>query len=70
LALIHRREVRKLLEDQEALVRQMQTELEAVAKPVVPAKPTEAVEGAENNDDDEETADEKEPLILHVLNED
>jgi hypothetical protein len=46
----------------------MQTELEAVAEPMVPAKPTKAEDVAEN-EDDEETADEQEPSILHVLNE-
>jgi hypothetical protein len=69
LALTHREEVTKLLEGQEALVHQMRTEMEAVAEPVVPAEPTEAAKGPED-DDDEETADEQEPSILHVLNED
>jgi hypothetical protein len=47
----------------------MQTEMEAVVEPVVPAQPTEAV-GAAEEDDDKETVDEQEPSILHVLNED
>jgi hypothetical protein len=42
-------------------------EMEAVAEPVVPrSQPTEAAE----EEDDEETADEQEPSILNVLNED
>jgi hypothetical protein len=43
--------------------------METVAKPVVPAKPTEVAEAVEE-DDDEETADHQEPSLLHVLNED
>jgi hypothetical protein len=69
LALTHREEITKLLEEHDALVRRMQTEVEAVAKPVVPAQPTEAV-GAAEEEDNKETADEQEPSILHVLNED
>jgi hypothetical protein len=45
----------------------METEIEAVAEPVRPA--SQPTEGAEEADDDE-TADELEPSILHVLNED
>jgi hypothetical protein len=69
LAFIHRGEITKLLEGQEVLVSQMQTELEAVAEPVVPAKTTKAAEVAKE-EDDEETADEQEPSILHVISED
>jgi hypothetical protein len=54
LALIHREEVTRLLEEHDALVRRMQTEMEAVAEPVVPvSQPTEAAE----EEDDEETVD-------------
>jgi hypothetical protein len=70
IALTHREEVTKLLAEHDELVRRMQTEMEAVAEPVVPTtQPTEAAEAAEE-EDDEETADEQEPSILHVLNED
>jgi hypothetical protein len=69
LALTHREEVTKLLEGQEALVHCMQTEMEAVTQPVVHAEPMGATKGPEE-DNDEETADEQEPSILHVLNED
>jgi hypothetical protein len=45
----------------------METEKEAVAEPVRPASgPTGEAEEA----DDEETADEQEPSILNILNED
>jgi hypothetical protein len=48
----------------------MQTEIETVVELVVPAsQPTAALEAAED-DDDVETADEQEPSILNVLNED
>jgi hypothetical protein len=60
----------KLLEGQETLVNNMRTELETVVEPVVPAKPTEAAKGFKYDDDDEETAEEQEPSILNVLNED
>jgi hypothetical protein len=43
--------------------------MEAVAESVVPAEPTEAAKGPEE-DEDKETADEQEPSILHILNED
>jgi hypothetical protein len=71
IALSHREEVTKLLAEQEALVRKMQTEMEAVAEPVVPTtEPSGASVGVNEDDDDEETADEQEPSILNVLNED
>jgi hypothetical protein len=70
LALSHREEITKLLEFQGALVDRMQKEMETVAEPVAPAEPTEAVQGSEFEDDDEETAEEQEPSILQVLNED
>jgi hypothetical protein len=44
--------------------------METVAEPVVPAEPTETVKGSEYDYDDEETAEEQEPSILNVLNED
>jgi hypothetical protein len=47
----------------------MQTEMEAVAEPVVPTQSTEAAEAVEG-DHDEETTDEQEPSILNILNED
>jgi hypothetical protein len=71
IALSHQEEVTKLLAEQEELVWKMQTEMEAVAKLVVPTmQPTGASTGVNEEDDDEETADEREPSILHVLNED
>jgi hypothetical protein len=67
LALIHREEVTKLLGEHDELVRRMETEMEAVAELVRPvSQPTEGAEEADN----EETADEQEPSILNVLNED
>jgi hypothetical protein len=67
LALTHREEITKLLGEHDKLVRRMETEMEAVAEPVRPtSQPT---EGAEEADGDE-TADEQEPSILNVLNED
>jgi hypothetical protein len=44
--------------------------METVAEPVVPAEPAGAAQGSEYDDDDEETAEEQEPSILNVLNED
>jgi hypothetical protein len=70
LALSHREEITKLLENQETLVGNMWKEMETVAEPVVPAEPAEAAQGSEFDDDDEKTAGEQEPSILHVLNED
>jgi CHAT domain-containing protein len=47
----------------------MRKEMEAVAEPIKPAEP--AVAGSKFEDDDEdEPAEEQEPSILHVLNED
>jgi hypothetical protein len=67
LGLTHREEITKLLGEHDALVRRMETEMEAVAEPVRPAsEPTGETEDA----DDEETADEQDPSILNVLNED
>jgi hypothetical protein len=60
-----------LLTEQQKLVWKMQTEMEAVAELVVPmTQPTGASVGVNEEDDDEETANEQEPSILHVLNED
>jgi hypothetical protein len=71
IALSHREEVTKLLTEQEELVRKMQMEMEAVAEPVVPTtQPTGASVAVNEEEDDEETADEQEPSILHVLKED
>jgi hypothetical protein len=69
-ALSHREAITKLLEDQETLVGNMRREMETVAEPVVPVGPTGAAQGSEFDNDDEETAEEQEPSILHVLNED
>jgi hypothetical protein len=66
LALIHREEVTKLLREHDALVRRMQTEMQAVAEPVV--RVSQQTEAAEE-EDDEETANEQEPSILNILNE-
>jgi hypothetical protein len=71
IALSHQEEVTKLLAEQEDLVRKMQTEMEAVVETVVPTiQPTGALANVNEEEDDEETADEQEPSILHVLNED
>jgi hypothetical protein len=71
LALSHREEITKLLEFQDTLVDRMRKEMETVAEPVKPAEPAAAVQGSKFEDDgDEETEQEQEPSILHVLNED
>jgi uncharacterized coiled-coil protein SlyX len=70
LALIHREEVTKLLAEHDELVRRMQTEMEAVVEPVVPATKLTGASEAVEEEDDEETADEQEPSIVNVLNED
>jgi hypothetical protein len=70
LALSHREAITKLLEDQVTLVGNIRKEMETVTEPVVPAEPTGVAQGSEFDDDDEETAEEQEPSILHVLNED
>jgi hypothetical protein len=57
-----------LLDFQETLVGRMQKEMETVAEPLKPAEP--AAAGSEFEDDDEDPAEEQEPSILHVLNED
>jgi hypothetical protein len=71
ISLSHREEVTKLLAEQEELVWKMQMEMEVVAEPVVPTtQPAGASIGVNEEEDDEETADEQEPSILHALNED
>jgi hypothetical protein len=67
LGLTHREEITMLLGKHDELVRRMGTEMEAVAELVKPA--SEPTGGAEEADD-EETADEQEPSILNVLNQD
>jgi hypothetical protein len=69
LAFIHHEEVTKLLAEHDELVQRMQTKMEAITEPVVPTtQPTGASEAVE--EDDEKTANEQEPSILNVLNED
>jgi hypothetical protein len=60
----------KLLEFQGALVDRMRKEMETVVEPVAPAEPAEAAQELEFDEDYEETTEEQEPSILHVLNED
>jgi hypothetical protein len=67
LGLTHREEVTKLLGEHDELVRRMETKMEAIAEPV---RPTSEPTGGAEEADDEETADEQEPSILNVLNED
>jgi uncharacterized coiled-coil protein SlyX len=67
LGLTHREEITKLLGEHDALVRRMQTEMEAVVEPV---RPVSGPTGGAKEADDEETADVQEPSILNVLNED
>jgi hypothetical protein len=71
LVVSHREEITKLLEFQDTLVDKMRKEMETVVEPVKPAEPAAAAQGSEfEDDDDEEPAEEQEPSILHVLNED
>jgi hypothetical protein len=70
IALVHRVEVTKLLAEHEELVWRMQTEMEAIAEPVVPSTQPTGASAAAEEEDDGETADEQEPSILNVLNED
>jgi hypothetical protein len=71
IALSHHEEVTKLLVEHEELVRKMNMEMEAVAEPVIPTtQPTRASTSMDEEHDNEETADEQEPSILNVLNED
>jgi hypothetical protein len=66
IALTHREEITKLLEQHDELVRKMHTEMEAVAEPVVSTmQGPEALDG-----EDEENEEPAEPSILNVLNED
>jgi chromosome segregation ATPase len=68
LAVSHRAEISKLLDFQDTLVGRMRQEMETVAEPIKPAEP--AAAGSEFEDDEEDPAEEQEPSILHVLNED
>jgi hypothetical protein len=71
LAVSHREEISKLLDFQDTLVDRMRKEMETVAEPIKPAEPAAAAQGSEfEDDDDDEPAEEQEPSILHVLNED
>jgi predicted HD phosphohydrolase len=66
IALTHREEITKLLEQHDKNVRTLYVEMEVVAKPFVPAVPeTEALE-----DEGEEDNEVAEPSIWNVLNED
>jgi hypothetical protein len=66
IALTHREEITKLLEQHDELIRKLHTEMEVVAEPFVPT--TQATEAsADKDEEDEEPA---EPSILNVLNED
>jgi hypothetical protein len=71
LAVSHREEITKLLDFQDTLVNRMRKEIETVAEPIKPAEPAAVAQGSDfENDDDEDPAEEQEPSILHVLNED
>jgi hypothetical protein len=70
LVVSHREEITKLLDFQDTLVDRMRKEIDAVAEPIKLAEPATAAQGSEFEDDDEEPAEEQEPSILHVLNED
>jgi hypothetical protein len=69
LAESHRAEIAKLLDFQDVLVERMRTEIEAVAKPIGTAGPA-AVASEYEDDEEDDPAEEQEPSILHVLNED
>jgi hypothetical protein len=66
IAMRHRKEVELMLEQHNQLVSELLTELEAVTKPIAPARPNQAI--TLEDDEDEET--EVEPLILGELTED
>jgi hypothetical protein len=57
------------LDFQDTLVKRMQKEMEAVAEPIKPAEPA-AVASEFEDDEEDEPAEEQEPSLLHVLNED
>jgi hypothetical protein len=69
LAESHRAEISKLLDFQDTLVERMRMEMEAVAEPIKPAEPA-AVASEFEDDDEDDPAEEQEPSLLHVLNED
>jgi hypothetical protein len=69
LAVSHRAEISKLLDFQDTLVERMRKEMEAVAEPIKPAEPA-AVASVFEDDDEDDPAEEQEPSLLHVLNED
>jgi hypothetical protein len=56
-----------LAEEHDVLVQRMETEMEAIAELV---RPTSGPTGGAEDANDEDTADEQEPSILNVLNED
>jgi hypothetical protein len=66
IALTHREEITKLLEQHDEIDRKLHMDMETVAELVVP--PTQATEvSADEEEEDEEPA---EPSILNILNED
>jgi hypothetical protein len=67
LAVSHREEITNLLDFQDTLVGRMRKEMETVAEPIKPAEPVAEAQGSEFED---EPAEEQEPSILHVVNED
>jgi hypothetical protein len=69
LAESHRVEIARLLDFQDTLVDRMRKEMEAVAEPIKPAEPA-AVASEFEDDDEDDLAEEQEPSLLHVLNED
>jgi uncharacterized protein YukE len=69
LAESHRVEIARLLDFQETLVERMRTEMETVAEPIKPAEPAAVASEFEDHQEDD-PAEEQEPSLLHVLNED
>jgi hypothetical protein len=65
----HRVEIARLLDFQDTLVERMRTEMETVAEPIKPAEPA-AVASEFEDDDEDDPAEEQEPSLLPVLNED
>jgi hypothetical protein len=68
LAVSHRAEISNLLDFEDTLVERMQKEMNVVAEPIKPAEPA-AVASEFEDDDEDEPAEEQEPSLLHVLNE-
>jgi hypothetical protein len=66
IALNHREEITKLLEQHDGLVRQMHNEIVDVAELVIPT----VQEPEASGEEDVENEEPAEPSILHVLNED